>query len=163
MTTVSSANDDKACGRMSNRLLFERLVAERRLNVERAAFLDREPPPHQRPVSAERVRGMLFGLAICDALGNASEWLCRGETASPWRNPGLSGRANEASLTLQKSSGAREDGGDAASPQEPWIQIHCRKRYHCGSSKRAARDTFAERATRFEGGEPYERLQESHC
>jgi ADP-ribosyl-[dinitrogen reductase] hydrolase len=64
---------------MSNRLLFERLVAERRLNVEPAAFLDREPPPHERPVSAERVRGMLLELAIGDALGNTSESLLPGE------------------------------------------------------------------------------------
>jgi ADP-ribosylglycohydrolase len=65
--------------RMSNRLLFERLVAERRLEVERAALFDRVPPLHEQPLTADRVRGMLLGLAIGDALGNTSESLLPGE------------------------------------------------------------------------------------
>ena len=64
---------------MSNRLLFDRLVAERRLHVERAALFNQVPPLHERPVTTDRVRGMLLGLAIGDALGNTSESLLPGE------------------------------------------------------------------------------------
>ena len=58
---------------LSGRLLFERLLAEGRLRVCRSPLFD-EPAPHKGHIVApDRVRGMLIGLAIGDALGNASE------------------------------------------------------------------------------------------
>jgi ADP-ribosyl-[dinitrogen reductase] hydrolase len=57
----------------SGRPLFDRLVADGRLNMVRTFD---EPAPHLgRPVDPDRVRGVLLGLAIGDALGNTSESL----------------------------------------------------------------------------------------
>lgn len=55
-----------------NRPLLRRLLAEGRLDLEGdpSALI---PPPTGRPVSWDRVEGMLLGLAIGDALGNTSE------------------------------------------------------------------------------------------
>jgi ADP-ribosyl-[dinitrogen reductase] hydrolase len=54
-------------------VLFERLVAEGRLRMCRSPLFD-EPAPHKgHSVSPDRVRGMMLGLAIGDALGNTSE------------------------------------------------------------------------------------------
>ena len=58
---------------LSGRLLFERLLAEGRLRMCRSPLFD-EPAPHKGHIVApDRVRGMLIGLAIGDALGNTSE------------------------------------------------------------------------------------------
>jgi ADP-ribosylglycohydrolase len=73
------------CGRA----LFERLVAEGRLAIAPSALFQSSPPARQGPVTRDRVRGMLLGLAIGDALGNTTEslwpWLrrfCVGEIRS---------------------------------------------------------------------------------
>jgi ADP-ribosyl-[dinitrogen reductase] hydrolase len=58
-----------------NRTLFDRLCGESRINVVRSPLFDQQPPSYRMPVAAERVRGMLLGLAIGDALGNTSESL----------------------------------------------------------------------------------------
>jgi ADP-ribosylglycohydrolase len=58
---------------LSGRLLFERLLAEGRLRMCRSPLFD-EPAPHKGHVIApDRIRGMMLGLAIGDALGNTSE------------------------------------------------------------------------------------------
>ncbi|MFY9827733.1 MAG: ADP-ribosylglycohydrolase family protein [Rhodoplanes sp.] len=58
---------------LSGRLLFGRLLAEGRLRMCLSPLFD-EPAPHKGHIVApDRVRGMLIGLAIGDALGNASE------------------------------------------------------------------------------------------
>jgi ADP-ribosyl-[dinitrogen reductase] hydrolase len=73
------------CGRG----LFERLLAEGRLAIAPSALFDSQPPALQGPITPDRVRGMLLGIAIGDALGNTSEslWpglrrLCLGEIRS---------------------------------------------------------------------------------
>jgi ADP-ribosylglycohydrolase len=58
-----------------NRRLFQELCRAGRLNAMATPEFDQPPPPHARPVRADRVRGMLLGLAIGDALGNTSESL----------------------------------------------------------------------------------------
>ncbi len=60
-----------------NRALFEQLFAQGRMPIRRAAWFDRAP--QGRPVGWDRVRGMLLGLAIGDALGNTSEGML------PWQ------------------------------------------------------------------------------
>jgi hypothetical protein len=55
--------------------LFERLVAESLLAIAPSALLQSPRPPQQGPVTRDRVRGMLLGLAIGDALGNTTESL----------------------------------------------------------------------------------------
>jgi ADP-ribosyl-[dinitrogen reductase] hydrolase len=69
--------------------LFERLVAEGRLAIAPSVLFQSPPPAPQSPVTRDRVRGMLLGLAIGDALGNTTEslwpWLrrlCVGEIRS---------------------------------------------------------------------------------
>ena len=75
----------EGCGRS----LFERLVAEGRLAIASSALFQSPPPALQGPITRDRVRGMLLGLAIGDALGNTTEslWpglrrLCVGEIRS---------------------------------------------------------------------------------
>jgi ADP-ribosylglycohydrolase len=60
------------------RELFERLVAEGRLGVALSALFHSTPPALQGAVTRDRVRGMLLGLAIGDALGNTTESLWPG-------------------------------------------------------------------------------------
>jgi ADP-ribosylglycohydrolase len=79
--------------------LFERLVAEGRLAIAPSVLFQSSPPALQGPVTRDRVRGMLLGLAIGDALGNTTEslwpWLrrfCVGEIRSYLPNWRASGR-----------------------------------------------------------------------
>ena len=58
---------------MSNRHLFERLIAEGRIDVRRSDLFDAAPAPLAGADLAGRVEGMLLGLAAGDALGNTSE------------------------------------------------------------------------------------------
>jgi ADP-ribosylglycohydrolase len=81
------------------RELFERLVAEGRLAIAPSALFQSSPPALQGPVTRDRMRGMLLGLAIGDALGNTTEslwpWLrrlCVGEIRSYLPNWRASGR-----------------------------------------------------------------------
>lgn len=60
----------------------ERLIDEGRLAVRREGFQGLGPPPADPVVSADRVEGMLLGLAIGDALGNTSEGLPPAERAA---------------------------------------------------------------------------------
>ena len=59
----------------SNREMLEWLLDEGRINVERAALFDEAPEPLAEDIDFDRVRGMMLGLAIGDALGNTSEGL----------------------------------------------------------------------------------------
>ena len=53
--------------------LFESLLSERRLNMCRSPLFDVQAPRGGQRIDPDRVRGMLLGLAIGDALGNTSE------------------------------------------------------------------------------------------
>jgi len=57
------------------RPLFERLLAEGRLRMSRSPLFDTPAPHKGRAIDPGRVRGMMLGLAIGDALGNTSEGL----------------------------------------------------------------------------------------
>ena len=57
------------------RQLFERLLAEDRLRMSRSFVFDLPAPHKGRVIDADRLRGMMLGLAIGDALGNTSESL----------------------------------------------------------------------------------------
>jgi ADP-ribosylglycohydrolase len=57
----------------SARRLFERLLAEGRLRMSRSPLFDTPAPHKGHAIDPDRVRGMLLGLAIGDALGNTSE------------------------------------------------------------------------------------------
>jgi hypothetical protein len=56
-----------------NASVLARLFDEGRINLERAELLGEAPPAIRRDDLADRVEGMLLGLAIGDALGNTSE------------------------------------------------------------------------------------------
>jgi ADP-ribosyl-[dinitrogen reductase] hydrolase len=59
-----------------NRALLERLFDDGAIHVERAGILETMPSPAPIPATpalADRVEGMLLGLAIGDALGNTTE------------------------------------------------------------------------------------------
>src|SRR5271165_5580342 len=53
--------------------LFESLLSERRLNMCRSPLFDVQALRGGQRIDPDRVRGMLLGLAIGDALGNTSE------------------------------------------------------------------------------------------
>lgn len=57
----------------SPRPLFERLLGEGRLRMARSPLFDTHAPHRGHHVDPDRVRGMMLGLAIGDALGNTSE------------------------------------------------------------------------------------------
>ena len=57
----------------SNRDLFEQLLAGGQLRLRRSDLFDTPPSPLPADFSFDRVKGMLLGLAIGDALGNTSE------------------------------------------------------------------------------------------
>ena len=59
---------------MNNRVHFEQLISQECLDIERSSLFDTEPT-WNGPVSNDKLRGMLLGLAIGDALGNTSESL----------------------------------------------------------------------------------------
>lgn len=82
-----------------NRALLERFFREGRIRVERSALFD-TPPPLAPDLDFGRVRGMMLGLAIGDALGNTSESLLPaerrvliGEVRDYLPNPRAGGRA----------------------------------------------------------------------
>ena len=58
----------------TNRKLFEDLVSSHRIDITLSSLFE-SIPDFVTPPSLNRVRGMLFGLAIGDALGNTSESL----------------------------------------------------------------------------------------
>ncbi len=53
--------------------LFESLLREGRLNLSRSRLFDAPAPHTCHKIDPDRVRGMMLGLAIGDALGNTSE------------------------------------------------------------------------------------------
>ena len=53
---------------------FAQLISQERLDIEWSSLFDTEPT-WNGPVSNDKLRGMLLGLAIGDALGNTSESL----------------------------------------------------------------------------------------
>lgn len=59
---------------MSNRPIFEDLLARRAIEVRPGELFSRDPGS-RRHASSDRVAGMMLGLAIGDALGNTSEGL----------------------------------------------------------------------------------------
>ncbi len=63
----------------TNREVLDRLFDEGRIKVERGALFDHDPRPLPADLDFDRVRGMMLGLAIGDALGNTSESLSPGQ------------------------------------------------------------------------------------
>ncbi len=59
----------------TNREMLDWLFETGRINIERAALFDEAPGPLGEDIDFDRVRGMMLGLAIGDALGNTSEGL----------------------------------------------------------------------------------------
>jgi len=57
---------------MTNRELFEQLISQNRIDVLQTSLFD-TPPTNEGPINNNKLRGMLLGLAIGDALGNTSE------------------------------------------------------------------------------------------
>jgi ADP-ribosylglycohydrolase len=53
--------------------LFEHLFGEGRLRLSRSPLFDTPAPHKSQAIDPDRVRGMMLGLAIGDALGNTSE------------------------------------------------------------------------------------------
>jgi ADP-ribosylglycohydrolase len=60
-------------------VLFERLHRDGRLKMSRSPLFDAPAPHRGRSIDPDRVRGMMLGLAIGDALGNTSEGMSPGE------------------------------------------------------------------------------------
>ncbi len=60
--------------KVKNSDLFQKLMIEKRLSISSSAQLD-NLPLQVSPIAGSRLRGMLLGLAIGDALGNTSESL----------------------------------------------------------------------------------------
>ncbi len=60
-------------GSSANRLIFDWLVDDNQIDLRRSPFLSTAPSAHVRPVTWDRVEGMLLGSAIGDALGNRTE------------------------------------------------------------------------------------------
>ncbi len=56
-----------------NQHLLDQLFTTGRIRVQRSALFDAQPVPLPPAPAWERIEGMLFGLAIGDALGNTSE------------------------------------------------------------------------------------------
>jgi hypothetical protein len=59
---------------LSNRDFFNQLISQERIDIEPSELFDAEPE-WKTPEGDDKLRGMLLGLAIGDALGNTSESL----------------------------------------------------------------------------------------
>ncbi len=59
----------------TNRQILEWLFERNQIAVQRSALFDTPPPPMPPGLSNDRINGMLFGLAVGDALGNTTESL----------------------------------------------------------------------------------------
>jgi ADP-ribosylglycohydrolase len=68
----------------SNREILDWLFDEGRINVERGPLFGAAPGPLPPDLDFDRVRGMMLGLAIGDALGNTSEGLAPRERRALW-------------------------------------------------------------------------------
>ncbi|MBS1797571.1 MAG: ADP-ribosylglycohydrolase family protein [Acidobacteria bacterium] len=59
----------------NNSDILDRLFAEKRIAIRRGRLFDNIPAPVASPFLADRIEGMMLGLAIGDSLGNTSESL----------------------------------------------------------------------------------------
>ena len=62
----------------TNRDIFDQLIREEKIEVQRSDLFDFAPDPINRDDIFDRVEGMMLGLAIGDALGNTSEGMLPG-------------------------------------------------------------------------------------